>query len=126
MPLHGLRINSQNVSRMPMNTTLIFLALFTANLAQAQSYLCSDGTRITRNSQVPTIHVTIDGVSLICKFTATQPGPNMCSVNSEPACANAPAFEGDCKTRFGEYGKCNPGSALGSDGNASCSCGLGE
>jgi hypothetical protein len=109
-----------------MKTTLIFLALFSASLAQAQTYLCSDGTRITRNSQAPVIHVTIDGVALVCKLTATQPGPNFCSVNSEPACANNNAFTGDCKTRFGEYGKCIPGSTLGSDGNPSCGCGVGE
>jgi hypothetical protein len=110
-----------------MKITLILLALFTANLAQAQNYLCNDGSRITRNSQAPVIHVTIDGVQLTCKLTASAPGPGTCSVNSTPAsCVGTQAGYGDCTTQFNEYGKCVPTDKLGNDGNVVCGCGVGE
>ncbi|MGZ3652731.1 MAG: hypothetical protein ACXVB9_09015 [Bdellovibrionota bacterium] len=109
-----------------MKTTLIFLALFGANVAMAQNYLCSDGTIIHRNSSAPVIHVTIDGAQLECKLTAHGAGPDTCSTASEPVCAGKQALYGDCTTKFGEYGKCFTSDKLGNDGNVVCGCGVGE
>ena len=109
-----------------MKFAMILFAFFTSNLAHAQNYLCSDGSRITRNSSVPVIHVTIDGTQLDCKLTATSPGPAICSSVSTEGCAGQHSLEGDCTTQFGAYGKCFPGEKLGNDGNVICGCGVGE
>jgi hypothetical protein len=109
-----------------MKHTLVLLSFLTATAAHAQTYLCSDGSYITRNSQTPVLHVTIDGVALECKLTAGGPGPGMCSADSENVCVGQQVAYGDCKTKWNEYGKCFRTDKLGREGNVICGCGVGE
>jgi len=105
---------------------ILFIAALTASAAQAQTYLCPDGSYITRNSSAPTVLVTIDGKTEQCVLTASAPPVGMCSTQSTDKCAGQQQNYGDCTTKFGEYGKCFPSDNLGSDGNVICGCGVGE
>ena len=105
---------------------VLLATAFSASIAQAQTYLCPDGSYITRNSQAPTITVTIDGKTETCVLTAEAPPVRMCSVQSTDGCGGQQARLGDCDPAPGVYGKCLPGDKLGSDGNVICGCGVGE
>jgi hypothetical protein len=110
-----------------MKLKLILLVLFTASIAQAQDYLCPNGTRITQDSRASVIQVTIGGVQMECKLTADGPSARTCSVQSTPIeCVNTPAGHADCRTQWNQGGKCVPIDKLGSDGNVICGCGVGE
>ena len=101
------------------------LLILLAFSAQAQNYICNDGTRIIHDSSTKVLQVVIDGSKLRCELTATSPEPGMCSSASISQCAKAQVSYGDCKTEF-EYGKCVATSNLGPDGNPICGCGIGE